>query len=210
MNKEGILIVLSGFSGSGKGTITKKLIEEYHYSVSISATTRKPREYEKNGREYFFFEENEFVRMIDNQAFIEWAQYLDNYYGTPKQYVEEQLKAGKDVILEIEMVGALAVKEMYPEAVLIFITPPGIKELKNRLMSRGTESIEVINKRLRRSYDEADVIHKYDYLMVNDDLEKCVKDIHAIIQYEHNKPIRNKEIINQLKNELENIVKGDD
>ncbi|TCT16939.1 guanylate kinase [Natranaerovirga pectinivora] len=209
-NKKGLLIIISGFSGSGKGTIIKKLIEDYNYCVSISATTRQPRDYEEHGREYFFSSKDEFLNMINNNELIEWAEYCNNYYGTPKKYVEEKLQEGQDVILEIEMEGALLVKEKHPDAVLIFITPPTIDELKSRLIGRGTESEEVINLRLNKSFEEADVIEKYDYLIINDDLDTCVKDITTTINMERNKAARNNEFIDLLKIELNKMIKGED
>src|SRR5699024_1520486 len=135
----------SGFSGAVKGTVMKRLMEKYdNYALSISATTRKPREGEQDGREYFFKETEEFEKMIAQDELIEYARYVDNYYGTPRSYVEEQLAAGKDVILEIEIQGALKVKEKFPETLLIFITPPNAAELKRRLVGRGTETMDVI------------------------------------------------------------------
>ena len=157
MNKKGLLIVVSGFSGSGKGTVMKELISRYDdYSLSISATTRKPREGETNGKEYFFLTKEEFESMIDNNDFVEWAEYVSNYYGTPKRYLEEQLSMGRKVILEIEIQGALKVKEQFPEALLIFMTPPSYSVLKERLIGRGTEDIDTVNKRLNRAIEEAE------------------------------------------------------
>ena len=140
---KGILIVLSGFSGSGKGTIMKELMKKYsdQYALSISATTRSPRPGETDGVEYFFRTKEQFEKMIADDELIEYAKYVDNYYGTPKAYVEEQLAAGKDVILEIEIQGALKVKEKFPDTLLMFVTPPSAEELKNRLVGRGTEEM---------------------------------------------------------------------
>ncbi len=141
MDKQGILVVLSGFSGAGKGTIMKALLERHDdYALSISATTRKPRAGEVEGREYFFVSKEQFLSMVEEDALIEHAQYVDNYYGTPKRYVEEQRAAGKDVILEIEIQGALKIKEKFPDALLIFVMPPDAAELERRLTGRGTES----------------------------------------------------------------------
>ena len=155
MNKKGVLTVVSGFSGAGKGTLMKALLEKYEYGLSISATTRAPRDGELNGREYFFLSKEQFEEMIAKKELIEWAKYGDNYYGTPKAYVEEQLSVGKNVILEIEIQGALNVKEMFPDALLIFVTPPTAKELKERLIGRGTEDIATIEKRLTRALEES-------------------------------------------------------
>ena len=150
MKKRGILIVVSGFSGAGKGTVMRALLEKYdNYALSISATTRNPREGEVDGREYFFKTTEEFEKMIAQDELIEYARYVNNYYGTPKAYVEEQLAAGKDVILEIEIQGALKIKKKFPEAVLIFVTPPSAGELRNRLAGRGTETPEKIAAMLR-------------------------------------------------------------
>lgn len=203
MKNKGILIVVSGFSGAGKGTLMKKLVEEYEgYSLSISATTRKPRPGEENGREYFFLTREEFEQKIADNALIEHAQYCDNYYGTPRDYVEEQMALGRDVILEIEIQGALAVKKQYPDAVLLFVAPPSAKELRRRLLGRGTETEEVVDKRLRRAKEEAQGIEAYDYLLINDDLETCVKELHAIIDAAHHAPVRNEEFIEKIRQEL--------
>lgn len=203
MKNKGILIVVSGFSGAGKGTLMKKLVEEYEgYSLSISATTRKPRPGEENGREYFFLTREEFEQRIADNALIEHAQYCDNYYGTPRDYVEEQMALGRDVILEIEIQGALAVKKQYPDAVLLFVAPPSAKELRRRLLGRGTETEEVVDKRLRRAKEEAQGIEAYDYLLINDDLETCVKELHAIIDAAHHAPVRNEEFIEKIRQEL--------
>ena len=151
MNKRGSLLVISGFSGVGKGTAAKRLVEKYGYSLSVSATTRKPRPGEVNGREYFFKSEDEFKNLIDYNGFIEYARYVDNYYGTPRKFVEEELAAGHNVILEIEVHGAFNIKKQYEDALLIFITAPSAQAIKERLIGRGTESEEVIHKRLERA-----------------------------------------------------------
>ena len=144
MKEKGLLLVISGFSGAGKGTVVKRLLELHNdYALSISATTRSPREGEQNGREYFFKSTEEFESMIDNSELIEYAKYVSNYYGTPKAYVEEQLEAGKNVILEIEIQGALNIKKMYPDAVLLFIMPPSAEELERRLVGRGLSLIHI-------------------------------------------------------------------
>ncbi len=203
MKTKGILIVVSGFSGAGKGTLMKKLVEDYEgYSLSISATTRSPRPGEENGREYFFLTKEEFEKRIADNALIEHAQYCGNYYGTPRDYVEEQMTLGHDVILEIEIQGALAIKKQYPDAVLLFVAPPSAAELRRRLMGRGTETAEVIDKRLRRAAEEAQGIEEYDYLLINDDLETCVKELHAIIDAAHHAPVRNEEFIEKIRQEL--------
>ena len=202
MKKLGVLSVISGFSGVGKGTIVKKLVAEQDYALSISATSRAPREGEVHGREYFFLTREEFHSMIENDGLIEWAEYVSNFYGTPREYVEERLAEGKDVILEIEPQGALKVKAQYPEAVLIFIVPPNAKELENRLIGRGTEEADTIKKRLRRAAEETEFIENYEYIVVNDDLDDTVKDIHHIIQAASHKRERKHEFLESLTDDL--------
>ena len=199
MNK-GILVVVSGFSGAGKGTVMKALLDKYeNYALSVSVTTRKPRPGETEGKEYFFRTREEFEKLIKEDALIEYAEYVENYYGTPRAYVEEQLSAGKDVILEIEIQGAMKVKEKLPEALLVFITPPSMEELKRRLIGRGTETMEVISSRILRAYEEAQGMEDYDYLVINDTLDECVERMHQIIQSEHYRMERNTEFINKIK-----------
>ncbi len=203
MSNKGILTVVSGFSGAGKGTIMKRLMEKYdNYALSVSATTRAPRPGEEEGREYFFRTVEEFEKMIAKEQLIEYAKYVDNYYGTPRAYVEEQLEAGKDVILEIEIQGALKVKEKFPETLLLFVAPPSARELKDRLVKRGTESMEVILSRMERAREEAKGMDRYDYLVINDVLEDCVDEVHRIIQGEHRKSFRNMDFIEKMRQEL--------
>lgn len=203
---KGILIVVSGFSGAGKGTLMKRLMEEYdNYALSISATTRDPRPGEVHGREYFFRTNEEFEKMIAHDELIEYAKYVNHYYGTPKDYVMEQLESGKDVILEIEIQGALKVKEKYPDTLLLFVTPPSAEELKNRLVGRGTETMDVIESRMKRAVEESQGMEHYDYLVVNDDLETCVKEMHQIIQSEHDKVNRNGRFVSRIRRELEEL-----
>ena len=203
MKEKGILIVVSGFSGSGKGTIMKEMMRQYdNYALSISATTRNPRPGEEDGREYFFKTVEEFEKMIAKDELIEYARYVDNYYGTPRAYVEEQLDAVKDVILEIEIQGALKVKEKFPETLLLFVTPPTAKELRNRLVGRGTETMDVIDFRMNRAKEEAEGMDQYDYLIINDVLQDCVEQMHRIIQGEHRRSFRNIEFIENMKAEL--------
>lgn len=206
MKQDGILIVVSGFSGAGKGTLMKKLMENYdNYALSISMTSRNPRPGEKNGVEYFFVTRDEFEKTIAEDGLIEYAQYCDNYYGTPKAYVESQLKAGKDVILEIEIQGALKVKKQFPNALLLFVTPPSAEVLKARLEGRGTETAEVIAQRMHRAIEESDGIEEYEYLIVNDDLETCVKELHGIVSAARMKPSRNEEFLKNIREGLKNI-----
>ena len=210
MKTKGILIVVSGFAGAGKGTLVNELLKQFdNYALSISATTRKPRGQEVDGKEYFFKSTEEFEKMIAQGELIEYANYVGNYYGTPKTYVEEQLNAGKDVILEIEIQGALKVKEKFPETLLLFVTPPSAAILKDRLVGRGTETMDVVEMRMRRAAEEAEGLASYDYIVVNDDLQTCVKQMHNIIQSEHYKTHRNVEFMTQIKEELKANLKGE-
>ena len=210
MNKKGILIILSGFSGVGKGTVVKRLLSDYdNYVLSISATTRKPREGEEEGISYFFKSKEDFEQMIKDDAFVEHARYVDNYYGTPKAYVQEQLDAGKNVILEIEIQGALKVKEKYPDALMLFLVPPDARTLKERLIGRGTETAEVIHDRLKRAAQEAQEMGSYEYIIVNDDLDTCVKQVHALIQSAHCKKSHNTEFIKELQQDMNCFLKGE-
>lgn len=203
---KGILIVVSGFSGAGKGTLMKKLLENYdNYALSVSATTRAPRQGETHGKEYFFKSVEEFEKMIAQDELIEYAKYVDNYYGTPESYVTDQLEAGRDVILEIEIQGALKVKEKYPDTLLLFVTPPSAEELKARLVGRGTESMEVIEARMRRAIEEAQYMDSYDYLIVNDDLDVCMEEMHQVIQAEHKKVNHCQKMIADIRKELQEL-----
>lgn len=207
MNTKGILIVVSGFSGAGKGTLMKELLNRYEerYALSISATTRQPREGEEHGREYFFISKEEFEKMIAKEELIEYAKYVENYYGTPRKYVEQKLNEGKDVILEIEIQGALKVKEKFPDTLLLFVSPPGAEELKNRLVGRGTETMDVIESRMSRAAEEAEGMEEYDYLIINDILDECVEQMHAVIQGEHLRCSRNTAFIERIKKELKGL-----
>ncbi len=210
MDRKGILIVVSGFSGAGKGTLMKELLKKYdNYALSISATTRKPREGETDGKEYFFKTVEDFEKMIAQDELIEYAKYVNNYYGTPRVYVEEQLQAGMDVILEIEIQGALKVKKKFPETLLMFVTPPDAGTLKSRLVGRGTETMDVIESRMKRAAEEAEGMDAYDYLLINDDLDTCVREMHHIIQGEHNRVFRNEEFMSRIKDELKDNLKGE-
>lgn len=210
MNKKGVLVVISGFSGAGKGTVVRGLMDKYdNYALSVSATTRLPREGEVEGIHYFFKSVDEFENMIENDELIEYAKYVSNYYGTPKKYVKEQLEAGKDVILEIELQGALKVKEKFPDTLLLFVTPPNANELKSRLVNRGTETAEVIEQRLSRAYEESFYMEKYDKIIVNDDLSECIDEIHHIIQCEHAAAFRNKKFIKNINEDLKQFAKGE-
>ncbi len=205
MKDKGLLIVISGFSGAGKGTVVKRLVEKYGYSLSVSATTRAPREGEVDGREYYFKTESEFQNLIDYNGFIEWAQYVDNYYGTPRKFVEQEMAQGRDVILEIEVQGAMNVKEQYPDAILVFVTAPSAASLKERLIGRGTETEAVVAKRLDRAKDESLDVEHYEYIVVNDEVEQCVDDINSIIVGRKCLLENNIDIIEQIKEELNSL-----
>ena len=206
MKHKGILIVVSGFSGAGKGTLMKQLVHTYDdYALSISMTTRSPRPGEEEGKEYFFVSRQEFEEKIAQNGLIEHACYCDNYYGTPRDYVEKQLEKGKDVILEIEIQGALEIKRKYPTALLLFVMPPSAAELRKRLEGRGTESPEVIAKRLKRAGEEAEGIEQYDFLVINDKLEECVEQMHELIRAAHYAPLRNEEMIQNMRKELREL-----
>ena len=208
MKQKGVLAVVSGFSGAGKGTLMKALLKDHDsYALSISATTRQPREGEVDGREYFFLTREKFEQMIAEDAFIEYAQYVGNYYGTPKKYVEDCLTAGKDVILEIEVQGAMNVKKLYPDAVTIFVAPPSAEELKKRLEGRGTETEEVIAGRMKRAQEEADLMGFYDYLLINDDLEESTRELHELIVQSHKKMSLHEAFTENIKQELNEINK---
>ncbi len=209
--RKGILAVVSGFSGSGKGTIMKRLIEEYpeRYALSVSVTTRSPRPEEEHGRDYFFITEEEFEKMAKRQELLEYARYVHHSYGTPKEYVFRHLEEGKDVILEIEIQGALKVREAYPDTVLLFVSPPSAEELRRRLTGRGTETEDVIASRLSRAWQEAQGVEAYDYFVVNDDLEACVQEVHHILQSEHIRAERRRALIEQIRTELKGFSKGE-
>lgn len=202
MNK-GILLIVSGFAGSGKGTVMKKLTSEYdNYALSISATTRNPRPGEEDGREYFFKTKEEFEAMVERGELLEHACYVGNYYGTPKPYVDKMLSEGKDVILEIEIQGGLQVKEKCKDALLIFMMPPTVEEIYNRLKKRGTEDEEVIAKRMKRASEEIEEVSKYDFIMINDDVDECVKDIHELVQSAKWSTDRRSDVIESFKTQF--------
>ncbi|MCR4896892.1 MAG: guanylate kinase [Lachnospiraceae bacterium] len=204
MMKKGILMVISGFSGAGKGTLVKRLLAEHEdYVLSVSMTTRKPREGERDGVDYFFTDRETFEKTIAEGGLIEYASYVGNYYGTPKAYVEDQLSKGNNVILEIEIQGARNIKKIYPDSLLLFVTPPSAAELERRLKGRGTETDDVIAGRLARAAEESLGIDDYDYIVVNDDLDTCVETVDALVEAARSQPIRMKELIGQLREELE-------
>lgn len=209
MSKKGVLTIISGFSGAGKGTLVKELVKKYDYKLSVSATTRAPRPGEEHGREYFFLTRDEFKSMIESNQLFEWAEYVGNYYGTPKSYVEEQLELGNHVILEIEIQGALKMKEQCPEALLLFVTPPSAKVLEERLVSRGTESMDTIKKRLARASEEAAYMKDYDYIIINDELSDCVEKTNSIIENEADKAARRQDFIQEITENLKQFQEGE-
>lgn len=183
---KGLLIVLSGPSGVGKGTVCSALRETSpHLTYSVSATTRTPREGEVEGANYFFKTKEQFHTMIEQDELLEWAEYVGNYYGTPASFVRQTLDEGKDIILEIEVQGALKVKEKFPEGVFIFLTPPSLTELRSRIENRGTESAELIHNRMSEAVKEINMMEYYDYAVVNDQIDAACARIQAIITAEH-------------------------
>ena len=184
---KGKLFVLSGPSGVGKGTICKKLLENIDLEISVSATTRKPREGEIEGVSYFFVNHDRFEDMIQKGEFLEHAEVFGNYYGTPKQKVLDKLTWGKDVLLEIDVQGAMQVKENHPQSITIFVCPPSLATLKHRLAGRGTESAESLNQRIAKALTEIEMLKNYDYYIVNDELDDAVKNVKSIIYAEHHK-----------------------
>ena len=191
--------MLTGFSGTGKGTVVKELLRRYdRYALSVSATTRAPREGEVHGREYYFLTAGEFEKMIGEGAFYEYARYVDHYYGTPRTFVEEQLDQG-----------ALEIKRQSPDCLLIFLIPPSAGELKERLAGRGTEDQDVIMARLRRAVDEAEGVEAYDYILENNDLQECVEGLHGLIQSAHSRAKARLGQVKSIQEELKAMVKGD-
>ncbi|AMV61420.1 Guanylate kinase [Pediococcus damnosus] len=186
MAKRGMLIVLSGPSGVGKGTVRKAIFDQggNDFQYSISMTTRKPREDEVNGEDYYFVSKEEFEHNIETGQMLEYAKYVDNYYGTPLKYVNETLDRGKDVFLEIEVNGALQVRKRLPEGVFVFLTPPDLMKLKQRIINRGTEDMETINKRMTKAVEEIRMMQDYDFAVVNDKVENAVESIKTIIKSE--------------------------
>lgn len=215
MSNQGTLLVVSGFSGAGKGTVVNAIMNTYDdYALSVSATTRKPREGEIDGVSYFFKTTDEFKSMIDNNELLEYANYVGNYYGTPKSYVENKLRDGYNVILEIESVGAFNVKRIFPEAVLTFIIPPSADELERRLRGRGTEEDAVIKARLAKACTEAEGVENYDYIVVNENVSDCVSEINDIAHrvpeiLERCMTSHNIDKVNKIRQELEKFSKGE-
>jgi guanylate kinase len=206
--KKGRLLVISGFSGAGKGTVSRALADTYGYSLSVSATTREPREGEVDGREYFFKSEADFLKLIDYNGFVEYACYVDHYYGTPRKFVEDELAKGHIVILEIEVQGAMKIRKQYPDAILVFITAPSVEILKNRLVGRGTESPELVEKRMRRAVEESKDIDQYEYIVCNEEgkLSECMATIHSIVESECCRLDAQKDFVESLRSGLAKYV----
>ncbi len=200
MKRKGMLVIISGPSGSGKGTVVKNLNPQKGYALSISLTTRKKREGEIDGKDYFFCSKEEFIKKRDQNELLEHAEFCGNLYGTPKSYVDSQIANGKAVILEIDVEGALQVREKFNDCVLIFLIPPNIQELRNRLVGRNTEDSLTIERRLTRAEQEVKFIYEYDYLVINNEIEKTVESIDAIIEAEYLKPHRNIDDIENFNN----------
>ncbi|MCR5654143.1 MAG: guanylate kinase [Lachnospiraceae bacterium] len=209
--EKGTLLIVSGFSGAGKGTLIKRLRELHdEYALSISMTTRAPRPGDVDGVDYFFVTKEKFEQTIAEDGLLEYANYVGNYYGTPKAYVEQCRDEGRHVILEIEIQGALQIKKKFPEAKLIFVTPPTAAELRRRLEGRGTETADVIEKRLSRAAEEAEGVENYDYIVVNDDLDTAANRIHEIATKEEAKDVSSFiHIIEQVKEDLKDHRKGE-
>lgn len=205
----GLLIVLSGPSGVGKGTVRASIFEEniHKYVYSVSATTRKMRQGEVDGVDYYFVSKQEFQKMIDEDALLEYAEYVGNYYGTPFQKIEETLSQGKDVFLEIEVQGALKVKERMPDGIFIFLMPPSLQELQSRITGRGTDTDEVIYERIQKAHEEIDMMKHYDYVVVNDEVDIAKDKINAIIQSEH---LRVSRVVDEIKLQIhQHFQKGE-
>ncbi len=187
MNGKGLLVVISGPAGAGKGTVVKELIKDDNIRLSVSATTRAPREGEENGVHYHFLTREQFEKMIAEDGFLEYAQYVGNFYGSPKKQAEEWMHQGKDVILEIEVQGCKKIKEKFPRCVSIFIMPPSMEILESRLRGRGTETEDVIAKRMKRAEEEIGLSGDYDHVVINDTVEECVEGVRRILELEKQK-----------------------
>ena len=211
MKTRGSLIVLSGFAGVGKGTVLKSLFETHEgYAYSVSATTRSPRPGEVDGVHYFFVSKERFEQMITNDELLEYACYVDNYYGTPKAYVDSKLEDGFDVILEIEVQGALNIKKKVPDAILIYMLPPSAVTLRDRLTGRGTETPDVIRKRMERAAEEAVGVEQYDYIVVNDDADECAQELNSLIRAQRHRTGSNKAFIRMIQEDLKRLTKEGD
>ena len=206
---KGKLLIISGFSGVGKGTIVEKMLEAFdNYTISISCTTRDPRPAEEDGVHYHFIDKDEFEKMIENDELLEHAKYVDNYYGTPKKFVDDCLERGENVILEIESEGARKVKEKMPEAIMIFVLPPSAKHLKDRLVNRGSEDLEAIEKRLQKAVQETDAMKHYEFFVINEDIETAANTIDDIVANANPDLPSEDEVLN-IKNDIIDFSKGE-
>ncbi|MBR0038755.1 MAG: guanylate kinase [Lachnospiraceae bacterium] len=202
---EGKLLVISGLSAAGKGTIAKELVNRYDdFVLSISATTREKRGNEIEGKDYFFISKDKFEEMIKNNEFLEYAKYVNNYYGTPKKYVKDMIEKGKNVILEIEMQGALQVKKIYDKAILVFFLPKDAKTQRERLISRKRETIEQIEERIKQAIVDAEYAIHYDYVLVNEEIEDSIEDLQLIVENKYDKS-KNATSLNILKKIVRDI-----
>ncbi len=207
--ERGKLLIISGFSGVGKGSIVREMLKAFdNYKISISCTTRDPRPAEEEGVHYHFISKDEFEKMIDNDELLEHAKYVDNYYGTPKKFVEDCLERGENVILEIESEGARKVKEKMPEAMMIFVLPPSAKHLKERLIKRGSEDSDGIEKRLQKAVEETDAMKHYEFFVINDDVDTAVENIDKIVSNTNPDLASEDEVLN-IKNDIINNSKGE-
>ena len=203
MKKQGMLMIISGPSGTGKGTVVKELVEkQQQFELSVSATTRSPRHNEIDGVHYYFYTREVFEKMKNENQLLEWAEFCGNYYGTPKEYVEQQMAEGKNVILEIEVQGALQIKKIYKDCILVFMIPPSAKELKKRLIERATEDEQTIQRRINRAIEEMEFVPQYDYIVINDTVCCAVNAICDIVKVEGMKSSRNINIKKQFKGEI--------
>ncbi|MDO4633183.1 MAG: guanylate kinase [Eubacteriales bacterium] len=207
MSHKGILVVISGFAGTGKGTVIERLRKQYdNYELSVSATTRSPRPGEQEGVHYFYKTKEEFLHMIDQDELLEHKEYVGNYYGTPRAFVQSRLEEGKNVILEIEPQGAMDIKKKMPDTVMIFLAPPDAVTLRDRLAGRATEDAQKQKERLHRAAEESDMITSYDYIVVNDDLDQTVEEVHQVISAAHFRMGSNLEFVKKLQEEMQMFV----
>jgi guanylate kinase len=203
---KGTLAVISGFSGVGKGTVVSRLVKEYPYSLSVSATTRDPRPGEIPDQSYHFISKDRFEELIRDGGLIEWTNYVGNYYGTPRKFIEDEIRQGHDVILEIESDGAFQVRRLYPDAILIYMLPPTFAEVRSRLVGRGTESADKIRSRLAKARDiELDRARQYDFLIVNDDVDTCAKELDKIIRTKSGIRPSQTDLLDKLKKEADSM-----